>query len=994
MPTPASRRSLSQPFWRSLKVGLGVLLVGVVVFVGLTRTQVGRDTLRNQLETAFNQRFAGQLSIGDFRGTLVDDVIAQEVRLRAPNGDLVATIDSIHAQPQWANLLTAELSIQTLTVVRPRLSLARDADGSWNVTQAFRRRSPSSAASALDLTIADIAVQEGHVATTRAGEAPPVVRNDWLFDYTRTALTDVSLRASTRQAGTQRYLELQSASFALPEPGLQASSLEGILRKTSSGWSLSGADLSLENTRLRGDASLSPSSADDGPSTFSLELDRSRIDNDELKRLVPRLPLAGQVTIEGGLRGTGRRVRANNLTLTHSSSFVTLDGTVRTASEPLRLDLQLRESTLTPTDVRDVWPGLPALPNPEMGPFTLTGAVRGTVSRSPDPTRRLDLKATLDAQSPHGTLGGSVELARQGTAPLTSTASLTARDLDLAPLTGRSRLSSQLSGQVEVQATAVGADTLAGTVDVSLSASQIAGRPLASADAAATVTSTSVEGALTMQQADGGTVAIRGAADHLDGRPQYTAVMRGTAFNLAPVTDGLPATDLNARLTIDAAGSDWRPLAGTADLRVDSSTVYRGDSTVTLPRHAVTLRLNDRDADRPRIDVSGSMGRLTVDGTTLGPPLWTTVRAWATALREAVRQERHKPAPSQALAGLSAVPSPDASADRSELRAVADAALAEMPAPGLIDAEATLRIKRPSIVHAWWSAFPRRAEDVEASTALTIGADSLHATGQASASLLQSGTQTVENLEAEYELSGQLDEPLAQSARVTARVSASRLEVGGPPLRAPTAALTYGGRSGTLRVTADRVGMVDALQVAGDLRITPTKNELRLRQLSLGVNGSRWTNASPASIFAYAGALVVTPLVVRSPHPETPSFQTFRLAGTISGRPTDTLSVETDNVYLPPFSAVTGLAHTIGGELDGELHLRSAWTAPRLVGDLSVRRLSYDRRVLGDARLHAEYDAQSPDLRVNGSLRTTVAHVDSLAGPDLVPGGARTVDPN
>jgi len=489
-------------------------------------------------------------------------------------------------------------------------------------------------------------------------------------------------------------------------------------------------------------------------------------------------------------------------------------------------------------------------------------------------------------------------------------------------------------------------------------------------------------------------VSVEGTADSLDGRPQYTAVMRGTAFDLAPIADGLPATDLNARLAVDGAMSNWRPLAGTAELEVDSSSVYRGDSTIALPPHSARLRLSARDADRPHIEVSGSVANLTVDGNTLGPPFWTTAQTWVTAFREASRQERHKPASSQVLSDLPIAPLPDASFDRSELRAKTKTALAEMGSPGPIDAQATLRVRRSDILHAWWSAFPRRADDLEASAALTAGADSLSVTGQASASVLQFGTNEIEDLEAEYRLSGRLDEPLVQSTHVAAEVSASRMEVGGPPLHQPAASLTYGSRSGTLQVTADRVGIVDSVRIAGDLRVTPTKNELRLDQLSLHVNGDRWTNASPASIFAYADAFVVTPLLIRSPHPDTPSFQTLQVAGTISGRPTDTLSVDTDNVYLPPFSEITGMAHTIGGELDGELRLQSVWDAPRLVGDLSVRRLSYDRRVLGDARLHAEYAAQSPDLRVDGSLRTTVARVDSLAGPDLVPGGARTVDPN
>ena len=263
-------------------VVLVVVLVGAAIFVGLTRTEVGRDQIRRQVETAFTQRFEGRLSIGTLRGTLIDDVVATEVELRAPSGRLVATVDSIRATPHWANLLTAELSVQTLTLFRPRLSLERDTSGVWNLTKALRRPSRSPPTDQpLDLSFADIEVRNGRVTTARSGPAPPVVQQGWLFDYSRTQVEDISLRASAQRAGSNSVLDIQTASFELPDLNLESSLRRGRLRRTASGWSIAGLDLSVGTTRLRGTASVRTDPPGPNQSAFTLDLDRSRIANDE-----------------------------------------------------------------------------------------------------------------------------------------------------------------------------------------------------------------------------------------------------------------------------------------------------------------------------------------------------------------------------------------------------------------------------------------------------------------------------------------------------------------------------------------------------------------------------------------------------------------------------------------------------------------------------------------------------------------------------------------
>ncbi|MFB6099017.1 MAG: hypothetical protein ABEK84_07905, partial [Salinibacter sp.] len=112
-------------------------------------------------------------------------------------------------------------------------------------------------------------LENGRITTARSGAPPEVVQNGWLFDYTQTRLTDLSLVASVQTSGTNSTLQVESASFALPELNLRAPSLHGRLHKTLSGWSFTNLDLSFDTTRVRGRASITPAS-NTSPPSFAL----------------------------------------------------------------------------------------------------------------------------------------------------------------------------------------------------------------------------------------------------------------------------------------------------------------------------------------------------------------------------------------------------------------------------------------------------------------------------------------------------------------------------------------------------------------------------------------------------------------------------------------------------------------------------------------------------------------------------------------------------
>ena len=969
-------------------MALAVILVGVVLFVGLTRTEVGRNQVRKQVEAQFNQQFEGTLSIDSLSGTLITDLLATGVELRDPSGRLVGTVETVRATPRWANLLTAELSVQSLTLLRPTLSLRRDSAGAWNISKALRRTSPSDPSTrSLDLAFADIEVQRGHVETARDGPAPTVVQRRWLFDYTQSAVTDLSFNAVARQSGSSSFLDVDNATFALPGQNLRASFFEGQVRRTTAGLSITELDLSLDTTRVRGQASLQAADQNGNPPRVSLNLERSRVDLDEVRRIMPRLPLTNVITVQGGLEGTPAELIANDVTVTHDASFATLDGMVRPDSETVQFDVRLAESRLYPDDVESVWPKAPFSPSVNEGPFRITASVEGSTESPGTGLRPFDLASRLAVESPYGGVQGSIDVARSRASRLTYQTSLTADSLNVGPLGGPSVPNTRLTGRIEGEGAGSDLGALRGSAELSLSASQVAGRPFASADGAVEVNGDSTKGTLTLRQDEGGRLFVKGSARSLREGPTYTASLTGSDVNLSPLFGPtVPTTQMNAQLTLGGSGLQWRSLTGTAVLNVDSSRVYRGDSTIVLPPHSSTLRLADRTADRPRVELTGSVLHLSASGTSLGPSVWRTARTWGTALREMVRRERNKPAPSFSESAMQASLPPPPPADSTSLSSL------RRTQP--FKARAELEVFQSEIVSAWWPAFPEQADGLTAEAQLAIGSDSLHSSGRVSATSLRTGSEELEDVGAEYSVSSQIGAPLAQSTTLSADITAHRAALGGPSLVDPSVSLTYGGRSGEWTVQSDSVGIAESLRISGGLNVTPSTNEVQLREASLTVDDNEWTNAGPASVQIYSDGLAITPFVLRQPHPETPSLQEVRIRGALSTRRTDTLTVETRNVYLPPFSESLGLPHVVGGNLNGEVRLRNPLGRPQLISDLSVQRLSYDRRVLGDAQLRLEYDARSPDLLLNGSIDAEVQNVQELTGPALVPEGARTVDPN
>jgi hypothetical protein len=962
-------------------VGVYAVVAAVLLFFAFTRTEVGRNQLRLQIEEAFDARFAGRLEIGTLTGTLLNDLQATAVTLRDGDGAVVARIDSVATTPTWGALFTGELSVGSLLLVRPQLTLHRRADGAWNLAEALRRRRPDSTASpALDVSVSEIAVRNGRVTTTRSGPPPASVASGWLFDYTRSRMEGLDAEASVEWGTDTRRVVLTALQFRLPGPDLRLQSGRVDLARRAEQWTLQPVSLRLGDTEVRARGTVAPSPRPGEAAVLDLELAESRLDHDELRRLLPRLPLRNELTVEGRVGGTLDRFVVNELTLRHRQSRLTVEGTAFGLPDSLNVDAQVLRSQVRPSDLRSVWPDVPLGPLRPIGPVQLQASVRGTAQWTDAAPAAFDLTGTLSAEGAPGAVRGSLAVRRSPPGALRYDGRATLDSLNLAPLTDTDRLDSDLSGTVTVDGAGTRLATLDGTLDARLSALRVGSRRLRDATVRLQASRNRIEGTVSAEQPQGGRLSAEAAYDARAAAPRYRLSATAAGLNLASLSAPLPSSALNATLAADGQGASLRALTGELRVAVDSSQLRRDGQSLALPPHEATLRLAAPSASGPRLELDGTIASATVRGTPLHTALGPTARVWYDALRSAARSAlddaRRSPPPTR----------PDSTSGREAERVTF---APERP----LELEAELAIHRMDLLRRWWPRAPEQGDRLRAATHLVLGPDSLRAYGSMSADRLQIGPRRVDSVAAAYQVSGPRGPNLMQRLRASASAYADTLQLGARSVVRPSARVTLDEGQGDAAARIERLGRTGPLRFTSALRLDDGLH-FDLREFFVGAGDNAWSARRPGTVSVLADAVVVDSLSLGSPRPNVPTPQRVLVRGTLSSHPRDTLHVDLSDVLLYPIGELAGLGRPLGGRATGDIAVTGGWVQPQVRSAVTVHRLTFDRRVLGDLQLRSRLLPDAPDLLVDAALTPGPSALDSLDGPPLVPDGPRVIEEN
>lgn len=192
-------------------VGLIVLVVaGVLVFATTSR---GEAWLVQKGLALANEQLSGRLELGRLDLSL-SGVILEDVKLYAPEGELVADIARVDVRARLAGLVRQHVNLPSARIERPRLYLAQDERG-LNLTRALEPRTPSpeepsQGRGSLTLDLHELVLEDGYVdfrqALPEGGER-------------RVRLEDLDARGSARYAAaTQGVGANLDATRASPVP--------------------------------------------------------------------------------------------------------------------------------------------------------------------------------------------------------------------------------------------------------------------------------------------------------------------------------------------------------------------------------------------------------------------------------------------------------------------------------------------------------------------------------------------------------------------------------------------------------------------------------------------------------------------------------------------------------------------------------------------------------------------------------------------------------
>ncbi|MFB3131034.1 MAG: hypothetical protein ACE10K_00775, partial [Rhodothermales bacterium] len=736
-----------------------------------TRTQVGRDSLRRQIEHWFDGAFEGRLEIGRLTGNLAQDLFAGDISLYDPEGRMVLHVDSLVARPSWRDLFRKRISVGTLTLIRPTLHLLYQADSTWNLADAFRKRAPQDVAAGAEpwsFDSADLHLVDGAVHTQHEAAPPPAVERGWLFNYASANARDLQARATIEWSAEAKLIDVLSFSASLPDVPFEVDDLQGQLVIEQGRVLVNQLSLQAGRTDLRLNGAIEHLDTLRTGALDALVLDvtlhTSRFDADQWRHLLPRLPLADVVTASARVQGPLGRLVVQEATVQRGQTRIEVEGTILGLPDSLDFELAVRNSTVTSTDLQAVLPDVSWPDLAHLGPLTINGTAEGVVRGRSSPW---EAEADVDVRGALGHLNGTLALRQQpGQAPH-YTLDLATDSLDVGHLYDDDRLASILNGRLKIEGYGFALDSLDTSIQAALLPSQFAGRRVDSVHVDALVLGRRLEATAFARRGRQGVFA-NAVLNWNTPLPSYRLGLITRRLDLGPLlaADSLRSS-LNMQWTLEGAGLSWADVRGELTMTFDSSEVHWGETTRSLPPHRSVLRVNDPTTVEPRLHVTGDAFSLRLDGNPSLEEMQTLTALWSYAMGKAWDRQAEKTYPRNArdaipTAGLIEAPSLDQILLQEQARQALQAA-----GHDTLTLDVVLEVQRSDVLTALLPMLPPLEADLEARLHVVANADRLRLDGSANGDSLRLKAFDAAAYQADFQASMNLDAPLEQSLQAT-----------------------------------------------------------------------------------------------------------------------------------------------------------------------------------------------------------------------------------
>ena len=963
----------------------------IVVFLALTRTKVGRDGLRVQLEQQFNATFVGDITIGKLQGNLLNTLYAEEITFFDGEGVTVATIDAAILEPSWIELMRKTIAMRRITLVKPELEIVQRDDSTWNVADLFKRkdgRPPQ-----LFFNSSDVRIIDGEAHTyERVMLSPP---DSSAAQEAHRTFHQIQAQLNIETRSEAQLMDIQYAKFGMPGQDITVQDLHGQVFIGRGRIELNDVYLESDATRLVLSASVNNvDSLRTAPwaSQVDIDLRNSEIDMDALKRIVPDLPFANTLFISARIMGPLNNLNVQSIQLAHDNLIVDAGARIMGLPDSAQFTFDLSNSTFNRDDLAEFIPSLhlEAISNDHTLFFhTLYG--KGFL-QSDDSLYMRPVFGDINFgfTSPGGNLDGEFEISRNSLDSLTYLYSIIEADsFNVTSLLATLDVNTSLNGNIFIEGSGKNLNELETDIRVNLSGSEISGNSLDTLDTYIYARDGQLELQGSVNSTEVGNFVFEANYGiRLNDRPMQ-ATINFDDFDVNPLAQSDSfETNLDGSVSIDLVGSTLAALRGTVQIDLDSSSVTHGSVTRPIGANALTASLTDITPLEQRFEIDGDIGSLSVDGV-LQPAILSSLGSlWAKTLSQNLKDVINKNRPTTSLAAKEIKYTDSSAVDT--LQAFPYDALAqramdlfreyEQPTPHQLDIE--FELKQTEFIYPWFANMSPFSSDLLGVFEISSTPEEIVISGSLGADSLISERVSVENLRGSLQLKSDRDQSPEYQLSFDSSIQTDSLHFIGQVFPQATLYASLEDHLGKLEVFTKSTNKVGPQRLISTFELQPDKNIFHIDDLFLSVGNSFWTIASPTSLDVYGQTLVIPDLTLESKSSEANILQRVNLSGVLSPSPSDTASIRIDDIAIRPISQFLNMKVPLGGLLNGQLAFTTTNSQPELTGLIQVDRFSFDTRVIGDVSLASRYIPGAPDVGLSVEVSPVAAYNQEEFLPD------------
>jgi autotransporter translocation and assembly factor TamB len=318
---------------------LSVLGIVVVSLLLLIQTPPVTRLVVRKLLPMINQQLNGRLAAEGVSGSLMSALTLRGVTLRDPEGQIVLQADRLKVTYSLWDLIKGKYVLGPLVLERPIVRLLKDHPGEqYSILRVFAKEDTATQkpASAIDLTIKDITLQDGAIiATVWRAPAEPQQEQAQQLDTVQLQSVNLSLPLIHYSASPTltraALLEIASARAFLTDPELQLAQLSGEARMQGDSLVILLRTIQLPASRLSAEAWLVTRPRD---RRFDATAHIGALAAADIRGFISGADIPPEWRLSGDLRTTSLRtgtvlVQGRNLDLTVAGGRVTGQLTVQ-----------------------------------------------------------------------------------------------------------------------------------------------------------------------------------------------------------------------------------------------------------------------------------------------------------------------------------------------------------------------------------------------------------------------------------------------------------------------------------------------------------------------------------------------------------------------------------------------------------------------------------------------------------------------------------------